>query len=63
MPRLQSWFEKYNDARSAASKRKQHDHKVAKVLKKHNGEFVGYYVGKGKHIQNLRSRFKIELMK
>ena len=62
MPRLQNWYDSYNDARKAASQRKQHGHKVAKIFKKHNSELIGYYVGKDKHIKNLRDTYKIQVM-
>lgn len=61
MTRLKNWFENFNEARKAASERKDHGHKVAKMMKKHNGETVGYYVGKPKHIYNLKNRYNIQL--
>lgn len=61
MTRLKNWFENFNEARKAAAQRKQHKHFVARMMKKHNGETVGYYVGKLQHINNLKTRYKIQL--
>jgi hypothetical protein len=61
MPRLQNWFDSFNEAKKAASERKEHKHKVAKMTKKHNGEVVGYYVGQLRHIHNLKERYDIRL--
>lgn len=61
MTRVKNWFTSYNDARKAASERRELKHMVAKVMKKGTKKVVGYYTGRQKFINNLKGKYDISV--